>query len=314
MSPRRALLALAEFLVAHLVGLLFGLLRLLGPRRASNLGGFVARRLGPLLPVSRVGRANLAAAFPEHDAPWIEARLVEVWDNLGRTVCEYPHLASLRRVERLEPGTVGYRIEGEEHFRAAVENAKPAILVSAHLGNWEMLPVSAHQAGRTLGVVYRAVGNGRIDRRIAGFRRAATAGDATPLFPKGSAGARATLAHLGKGGPLGILADQKMNDGIAVRFFGRDAMTAVAPAQLALRFDAAVLPARCVRVGPAAFRVVLDPILPLPTEGSRSERAHALTQAITETIERWIRAHPGQWLWLHRRWPKGSVAGAQPPS
>jgi len=302
--PRPALVRAGDFLVAGLAGGLFRLMRTLGPERASNLGAAFARAIGPRLPVSNVARANLRAAFPDADATWIERTTRDVWDNLGRTVAEYPHLGSFPHRDKLAEG-VGYVVDGARHFEAARDAGRPAILVSAHLGNWEMLPAASFQNGLPVGLIYRAVGNPRIDRMIRSFRASATAGDDAPLFPKGAEGARGAIAHLQAGRSLGILADQKMNDGIAVPFFGRPAMTASAPAQLALRYDAVVLPCHCVREGPGRFRVVVEPPLALPATGSRAERAQALTEAITTRIESWVRAHPGQWLWLHRRWPKG---------
>ena len=125
------------------------------------------------------------------------------------------------------------------------------------------------------------------------------------MFPKGAAGARLALAHLSRGGYLGMLMDQKMNDGIEARFFGRPAMTAPALAALALRFRCPVVPAHVQRVGPARFRLVCEEPLDLPDTGDRQADILAVTQAVNDRLERWIRARPEGWLWLHRRWPKG---------
>jgi KDO2-lipid IV(A) lauroyltransferase len=98
-----------------------------------------------------------------------------------------------------------------------------------------------------------------------------------------------------------MLADQKMNDGIPVPFFGHPAMTATALAALALRFDCDVLPARVVRLAGARFRVTVFPPLPLPRSGERHTDAAALMTRVNETLEAWIRERLEQWLWLHRR-------------
>ena len=102
-----------------------------------------------------------------------------------------------------------------------------------------------------------------------------------------------------------MLMDQKMNDGIEARFFGRPAMTAPALAALALRLRCPVVPAHVERLGPARFRLVCDPPLPLPGTGNRAADVLVLTQMVNDRLEQWIRARPGEWLWLHRRWPKG---------
>jgi KDO2-lipid IV(A) lauroyltransferase len=102
---------------------------------------------------------------------------------------------------------------------------------------------------------------------------------------------------------LGLLADQKMNDGISVPFFGRPAMTSSALAFLALRFYCDVFPLRVERLAGAHFRVTVFPPLLLPRSGDRHTDAAALMTRVNETLEAWVRNRPEQWLWLHRRWP-----------
>jgi KDO2-lipid IV(A) lauroyltransferase len=101
-----------------------------------------------------------------------------------------------------------------------------------------------------------------------------------------------------------MLVDQKLNDGIAVPFFGRDAMTAPALARLARRYDCIVVPVRVVRLGGAHFRLICDPPLKVPKTADAQADALALMTEVNATIERWIRARPEQWFWLHRRWPE----------
>jgi KDO2-lipid IV(A) lauroyltransferase len=100
-----------------------------------------------------------------------------------------------------------------------------------------------------------------------------------------------------------MLIDQKMNDGIAVPFFGRPVMTAPALALLALRFDCMVVPVRIVRLKGARFRMIAEPPLELPKSGNAKADQLALMTKVNEIVEGWIREKPEQWLWLHRRWP-----------
>ena len=278
------------------------LLRAVGPVAASNLGGFVARALGPLLPVSRVADANLCRAMPELDAA-ARARVVRgVWDNLGRTVGELPHVAAL---ERSESGP-GWTIEGAEHVHALAAHGGPAIFVSGHLGNWELLSRAAAREGVVFAGVYRPAANPYVDALLQRLRRQGAGAEARH-FPKGATGARATLGHLRAGGAVAMLVDQKMNDGIEARLFGLPAMTASAAAAYALRFGCPVIPGYVERIGPARFRVVCEAPLALPATGDRFADIAALTQAMNDRLEAWIRARPEQWLWLHRRWPREQV-------
>ena len=286
-------------LEARLLRGVLGLFRVLGPVGASNFAGVLARNIGPLLPVARVADANLRLALPELDAPARRLVIRGMFENLGRTMGELPHLAGLRQTT----SGPGWEIEGEAIVRAVAAKGGPAIFVSAHFGNWEMLPPAAARCGVHMASMYRAANNPIVDQVINRLRQQAM-GRETILFPKGSAGARGALAHLARGGYLGILMDQKMNDGIAVDFFGRPAMTAPALAALALRFRCPVIPGYVRRIGPARLRVTCEPALPLPDTGDRQTDIALLTRAVNERFEHWIRATPECWFWLHRRWPK----------
>ncbi len=278
----------------------FALFRALGPVRASNLGGRLARMLGPRLPVSRVAECNLAIAFPQSDPAWRRETMKAAWENLGRVMAEYPHLSNLKRT----PSGPGWEIAEESFIREVAARGGPALFLSGHLANWELLPPVAAQFGIALSSVYRAPGNPLIDRMILRYREEALGPVVAPLFPKGAEGARATLAHLRRGGFLGMLLDQKMNDGIEARLFGQRAMTAPALAQLALRYRCPVIPARAVRIGAARYRLEAGPPLPLPDSGDRAADIAALTQAVNDTLERWIADRPAEWRWFHRRFDK----------
>ena len=284
-------------------------LRALGPVRASNLCGRAARLIGPLLPVSRVAHANLRAALPDLDAAARRQIVRGVWENLGRTVGELPHLADLQPTQ----SGPGWELVGQDILDTLIAQGGPAILISGHISNWEMLPVASAAGGVTFYSMYRPIENKALDAMLLDLRRAAMHGD-VEMFPKGAAGARQAMRHLATGGRLGMLMDQKMNDGIEARFFGRPAMTAPALAVLALRLRCPVVPGYVERLGPARFRVTCDPPLPLPDSGNRNADVAALTQAVNDKLEEYIRMQPQAWLWLHRRWPRApQPASPSPP-
>ncbi len=288
MSARRLRYAL-EGAGALLGFAVFGAL----PRRwASALGGTLARALGPSLPVSDVARRNLGRALPELDRAAIERTLLGVWDNLGRTIAEYPHLAG---IDCLAPdGPV--EVVGAEILAALRAQRRAVVFVSAHYGNWEIASLTAGQHGMAVHHVYRQANNPIIERMIQRFRRA-TLGS---YHPKGRAGTRELARAARRGEHLALLADQKMNEGIAVPFFGRPAMTAPALAAIALRFGLPVVPVRVDRLPAGRFRVSVFPPLAPPETGDAG--AAVLLGAINATFEDWIRARPDHWLWLHRRW------------
>ena len=279
------------------------LLRRLGPVGASNLCGWIARSIGPLLPVSKVAHRNLELAMPELD-PVARRRIVRgVWDNLGRTAGELVH------TDRLGVTTSGpgWEYVGAEHLEALVAHRGPGMIFTGHIGNWEIMRTAMTSLGLVFATLYRPSDNPIVDEIITDLRRLQP-GSADLLFPKGAKGARQTLLHLRQGGRVVIVPDQKMNDGIEARFFARPAMTASGLASLALRTQCPVIPGYVQRVGPARFRVTWEPPLPLPATGDRAADVLALTQAVNDRLEAWIRAAPASWLWLHRRWPKECYA------
>jgi len=262
--------------------------------RASAAAAAVARTIGPRIGVSRIARRNLARAFPEMTASEIDATVRTVWDNLGRVAGEFPHLAEIRVFD--DPRVT---IEGVEHIDRLRDDGRPGIFFTAHIGNWELAPIAVTQRGVPLGIVYRAANNPTADALI----RRGRANLPGELLAKGRDGAKRALAILQGGGHLGLLPDQKMNDGISVPFLGRPAMTAPALAQFALKFDCPIVPVHVVREDGFRFRIVVEPPLDIHPSGDRHSDIAAITTTINRVIEGWIRETPGQWLWLHRRWP-----------
>jgi len=279
------------------------LLRALPPATASNVGGMLGRLIGPLLPPSAVAHANLKVAMPELDAAARRRVVRGVWENLGRTVAELPHLANLQRDTSSGPG---FEVRNEHIIRRIAAEGGPAVFCSAHIGNWEFLPAAVASVGLPFGGVYRAAANPLINKLIQQLRGAAGSRD-QPLFSKGSAGARRAMAHIARGGRLGLLVDQKMNDGIEARLFGLPAMTAPAAAAFALRVRCPVVCGHVERIGPARLCLVAEEPLELPDTGDRQTDIALLTQLINDQLEGWIRARPESWLWLHRRWGKDVV-------
>ena len=273
-----------ETLAYDLVSLL---LRALGFARASALGGWLLRRIGPRTSKHRIVTRNLGIAFPDH--PDREAIAREAWDNIGRTFFEFPLTHRLR-----VPGPQ-VRVEGREHLDAVVNSGEPCIVVTGHFANWEVMACVLARSKLDVAITYRRINNPYLDARV----RAQRAAYGTKLLvPKsGAAGARHLLASLRRGESVALLNDQKFNTGESVPFFGRPAMTAPGPTRLALQVGAPVLLMSCARQG-AEFVVRFEP----PFHPDSVEHGLARIVAFTEAT---ICANPAQWFWAHRRWPKG---------
>lgn len=259
---------------------------------ASALGGWLGRVAGRFSPrLNHVARVNLRQALPEKSDAEHNAILRGMWEHLGRVAAELPHLsalfsrASFHGLERL----------------AQV----PAMYISGHYGQWELCPSVAFRHGIPVVAVYRISNNPIIDRAISRCR----APFVTALLPKGKHGATALGKALRRDMSLALLVDQKMNEGVAVDFFGKPAMTAPAVAQFHLRFGLPIQMARVVRQNGVHFRVELLPPLEFPKSGNKETDALTCLQAIHAVLEQWIREHPEQYFWVHRRYEKPFYEG-----
>ena len=270
---------------------------LLGVERASATGGAIARVVGPKLGVNKRAAHNLKLIFPDITDEALARITREMWENLGRTAAEYAHL------DKFDPYREGGRIlvRNLDRLDDLLTEGRGVIFVGGHLGNWELQTIAAARKGIPVMAVYRAANNVLVDALIADLR----ARHVTPnLAPKGATGARQLVGWLKQGKSVAMLVDQKMNDGIAAPFMGRMAMCAPAPAQLARRFGCPILPAMIRRTAGAQFEIVLgEPVYVAQSDDRDADLLAAIT-AYNSQLEAFIRRYPGQWLWLHRRWPE----------
>lgn len=304
-SPETPLKRLRWRLEAAAVWLWLQATGALRPETASDLGGWLARRIGPWLPADRVARRNLNLAFPDLD-PAEERRILRgMWDNLGRVAAEYPHLGAI-----VDPDAGRLEIAGRDHLRALEAGREGAIGWSGHLANFEVMAVAAAQLTDASITVVREPNNPIVARQIE--RRRAVAGGRR--VPKGREAGRLMMRTLRERGLVAILLDQRMSDGISVPFFGQPAMTPPAAAMMAIRLRVPLLPVRIERTGPARFRMTVQPPMAVPEEPHMHDRIAALTEACNRQLEAWIRARPEEWLWVHRRWPRSVYREAAQPA
>jgi KDO2-lipid IV(A) lauroyltransferase len=268
-------------------------------RMADILGPFL-RRVGPFLPEHRTGRANLKAAFPDKSPEEIETILRGVWDNLGRFVADFAHLDRLRvhDPEAPDPSEIEYSEQTLARFIALRDSGKPALLFAAHLANWELPPLVAHRYGIDATILYRRPNLPGVADAVVEMR----ADCMGTLLPAGLDAPLRLATALMDGGVAGLRVDHHDRRGINVNFFGRPARTGALIARLARQIDCPIHGTRVIRLPGNRFRVDLtDPIAPLRDAGGRID-IEGTMQAITDVIEGWVREHPDQWLWVHKRW------------
>ncbi len=281
-------------LQAVLAYIFFSIVRLLPLPFASGIGGWIGRTIGPYLSVSNLARANLKKVFLEKSDLEIDLIIYNMSDNLGRTLFEFPKIDSLSFYE----GKAQIEIIGAENIDLLHNDERPGIFYTAHLANWELAPLAVVRRGMPLHVFYRIPNNGLLES-LYHKRRPKNLG----ILPKGALGARNAISLLKKGEHLGMLLDQKMNDGISVPFFGRNAMSAPAIAQFALKYQCPIVPVQVERLVGINFRITFHPPVEYSPSGDHAEDIKGIMTNVNERIEEWIRKNPDQWLWVHNRWP-----------
>jgi KDO2-lipid IV(A) lauroyltransferase len=212
-------------------------------------------------------------------------------------IAEYPHLGTLA-----DPAGGRTEVVGAERLEAVRAAGRGFIVISAHMANFELMPISAYKHGHNLTVVSRPVNNPFIQRILLFFRQRPT-GDWGKI-PKGIAGARQAVKLLTQGLNLGVLVDQRVSQGVALPLFGRPARTNLGIAKLALEYDVEVFPAHLERLGGARFRLTVEEPVARPPIPDKQEAAKAMMTEVNRVLERWIRQRPADWLWLHRRWDR----------
>ncbi len=269
-------------------------------QRVPFAGWLISRVVSPLVGYRRRVRENLGLVMPEMEPAETSRLARDVADNAGRAIAEiYSGQEFLDRIAANDP-LCG---PGLPDLLKAHAEGRPVILAVAHFGNYDAMRAALVARGIVVGAVYRPMNN-------AGFNRhyvKAISTIAEPLFPRNRAGIAAMVRFLRGGGILALGTDQYTVEGAALTFFGLPAKTTLGPAEMALKYDCKLLPVHAIRQPDGlSFRVRVD----APIEKSTPK---AMMQAVNDNLEAVVRAHMGQWFWIHRRW-KAPVEIAEKPA
>lgn len=281
------------------------LFRLAPTDAASAAGAALFKALGPLTRAHRTAALGLRLAFPDMTTEERERLLAAQWDNFGRYVFEFP------LTHRLTPAGGRVEVVGAERLAAIAASGRPAVLISGHFANLEVMAAVIVAAGIACNVTYRAANNPYFDQRIIASRRRY---GVTLFAPKGGEGARELFVAMNEGRSVSMLNDQRYDTGVAAPFFGRPVMTNPAAVRLALKFGAPIQPMSIERLKGARFRCIIHPPIEVANTGHRATDIAAGVAQINAFIEACVRKRPGEWWWLHRRWSAEDYEEAVSPA
>ena len=298
---RDAAKPLGEAAVGALTVAMLRATRYFDPDKTAGLFSRIARRIGPRLREQRIGRANLIAAFPEKSPEEIEAILAGVWDNLGRVGAEFAHIDHIWDYVEENPDPEGrIEIPPRTHFlfHQLRLDSKPALIFASHLANWELPALAAVAHGLDAAILYRRPNSASADRAIQRMRQV----NMGTLIPAGRDAPLRLAEALQKGQHVAMLVDQYLTGGVEVTFFGRKTRANPMLARLLRQVECPVHGVRMIRLPGNRFRAELTEEIPPVRNADGKIDIQGMTQAINNVIEGWVREHPEQWLWLHRRW------------
>ena len=224
-------------------------LRRLDPDRSSDLCGRGARRIGPWLPVSRTGRANLRAAFPEKTAAEIEEILAGVWENLGRVVGEFANLDRLWDWDPLRPDQGRIISPHPDRFFELRDDGKPSLIFTAHLANWELAAVGAAAHGADAALLFRMPGSKFVAQIVQEVRSA----NMGRLVPSSRSAIFELASEIERGCPYRNAGRSILDRRTVVTFFGRQCPANPTIARLARQYECEVRGVRIIRLPETAF-------------------------------------------------------------
>ena len=275
-------------IIAILAIPLFLILKMLPFYLSSYLCGSLMFIVGPMTSYNGRIKKHMQIAFPKKSITEINKLTKQHWFMLGQTIGEMPHINRLIKIGHLET-------DGLDKLKTG-----PAILVGAHMGNWEFLLRVGDLAGRRAGYVFRPINNWILNKLQIHRNKDANA----DFYRKGRLAAIGMASKLKSGEIIGLTGDQLLREGIMVPFFGIRTPTPQAAAVMALKWNVPVYMVRIERFKGIKFKMTVEDKLKIPTSLDKEKAIYQITKMISSRIEDWIKEQPEQWLWAHRRWGK----------
>ncbi len=245
----------------------------------------------------RIARCNLKFTHPQWSEDHIRKLTLGIFQNMGITVLEICQMTCFSKENILQK----VRIRGKENLLNTIKSPKGVIMISAHIGNWEMCHLFLSSYIHKSQVVVTKKQPYIIERIIHKLR---TSTGNTMINKKGAM--TKLVRTLRKGKMIGLLIDQATSrtEGVDVTFFGRNTYATHAASLLAARYNCPVLPVYCIRESDAELTVIVEPPLQLHKTDDVHSNLHTNTQIMTDSVEKMISLYPKQWLWVYKRWKR----------
>jgi KDO2-lipid IV(A) lauroyltransferase len=284
------------FLEFILVIFFFLVFKIIGLKLSSDLGEIIGKYFGPLFRKKTIAKKNILIAFPNFNEKSINEMIDRMWKNIGRIFGEYIHINKFSIIDNSKKKIVFTNRDDAEILK---KNNKPIVFFSGHFANFELMAKCLQELGFDIGAIYRPLNNIFLNPIMEFIRKKYIC----PIqIEKGSNGTKKLIKHISTNSPLALMIDQRLSSSIRVPFFNQPASTTTTPAQLAIKYDALLIPVFLKRLEKTNFEFFIEEPLIINRTSDYDKDIFNITQIMNKKIEEFIKKDPAHWLWSHDRW------------
>ena len=279
-----------------LVIIFFLIFKIIGLKLSSDLGEIIGKYFGPLFRKKTIAKKNILIAFPDLNEKSINEMIDRMWKNIGRIFGEYIHISKFSIADERKKKIV---FANKNNIEILKKNNKPLVFFSGHFANFELMAKCLQELGFNIGAIYRPLNNIFLNPIMEFIRKKYIC----PIqIEKGSNGTKKLIKHISDNNPLALMVDQRLSSSIRVPFFNQPATTTITPAQLAIKYDALLVPVFLKRIEKTNFEFFIeDPLIIIKTNDYDKDIFN-ITKIMNKKIEEFIKRDPPHWLWSHNRW------------
>jgi Kdo2-lipid IVA lauroyltransferase/acyltransferase len=280
------------FLQFIIIFFLFLIFRLLGLKYSSILSGYIMNLVGFLFRSKKICNYNLSIAFPKMTISEKNKLLKNMWFNYGRILAEYIFIVDFRNKANTAKKIL---VHNQKELEKIKNSSKPVIFVSGHFNNFELMAMHLEKSGIDLAAIYRPLNNKFLNPLMEKIRKKYIC---KKQIKKGKSGTKEILKHFKSGGSIALMIDQRVSEGIACKFFNKEALTTTIPAQFVKKFGAQIVPIYIERLKNNDFKLKIYDSLNFHKDDS----IDSITLKLNKILEEMIILNPEQWIWTHNRW------------
>ena len=279
------------FLQYLLIKLFFLICKIIGYKKASNLGKLVGEKVGPYLKSKKIIKNNINRILPNATKENVNLIIKKMWGNYGRILSEYVFIKDFK-----EGNLEKYiNVIGSEYLNDIRKKNIPVVFVSGHFNNFELMAMVIQKEGVNLGAIYRPLNNFFLNKTMEKIRIKYIC---KIQIKKGLSGIREILNLFKKNVSIALMIDQRVTEGIKANFFNKEAFTTTIPAQLVKKFNCPVVSIYIERIEKYNFRLIINK----PIYFAKDESLEQITEKLNYILEKMVLKNPEQWILTHNRW------------